>query len=340
MSNRDRVTLRHIAELTNKSVNTVSRVLNAKDGVGAETEELIKRTAAELNYRPNLMARGIRTQKSNLIGMLVQDISNHFFNQLMVAAQAEAAKARMNLLICSSDRSPEKELEHIDTFVSYNCAGMALNLVSPTVDLIERLKGEDRNMIILDAPEMAEIDCPAISVSNEQDSFAVVEYLLRLGHRRVAIVNSRLTTATMTERYSGYQRALKKYAVAEEPALMCTCRDTEDAYQMATRLATQDYPPSAIYIANEALGLSVIAGIANAGLRIPEDISVAIFGEPEWATVFRPRITCMQRPVLEMGRIGVRMLLDEISGRKTRENNGRLTLSSRLMIRESVKATG
>jgi len=336
MKTHNTTTLRKIAQMTEKSVNTVSRALNNKDGVSTETKDLINRVAMELNYRPNLMARGMRRKQSELIGVLVQDISNPFFIQMLEGAEVEADKAGMNLLICSSRGSIEKEQKHINTFLSYNCSGMALNLVSPKADLIEKLKNEHRNIVILDAPLKEDLNCARICVDNEHDSLTVVEYLLRLGHRRVAIINPELRTATMNERYTGYRRALEKYDLPEDPLLMRTCNDKDDAHQAALELATQRNGPTAIFIAKQSLGLSVVSALMSAGVRIPEDISIAIFGEPDWAMVFKPRITCMQRQVSEIGRMGIRILLSEIRGEKT-EDNGRVVLSSQLMIRESVK---
>ncbi len=328
-------TLKKIAQITSKSVNTVSRALNNKDGVAEHTRESILRAAQALNYRPNLIARGMRQKRTDLIGILVQEISNPFFTRMLQGAEEEANRAGMTVLIGDSKGIAEKEQEHINTFLSYHCCGLALCLISPTSEQVNELKRDHVNYLMLDAPLKKDLDCDRICIDNERDSFTAVDYLIRCGHRRIAIVSPKPHTTTMQERFSGYKRALQSNSLDDSPELIRICEGKDEAYQASLDLTGQRNAPTAIYVAKQSLGLSVISACMNAGVRIPEDISIVIFGEPDWATVFRPRITCMQRQVTEIGRLGIRRLLEKM---KHQTNDFRkIVLDSHLMIRDSVK---
>jgi len=328
--------LRKIAELTHTSINTVSRALNQKDGVSKETRERILRIALEHNYRPNLMARSMRGMQTNLIGFLVEDVTNPYFVKMLAGAEQQANRDSMTLIIGSSNERVDKERSHIDAFLSYRCSGVALCLVSPDKELISMLRAEHVNFIILDAPFAEELPCDRICIDNEADSEQAVRYLLECGHRRIAIVNPEPLTDTERDRYDGYRRALEVYNIEEDPGLMKIRAGKDEAYRAATMLMEGGNPPTALYVAKQSLGLSVLSALLSMGLRVPEDVSLLIFGDPDWASIFHPRITCLQRQVEEMGRLGVELLMNKMRDEEHREPR-KIVLDSRLVVRESVK---
>lgn len=330
------LTLRKIAELSHTSVNTVSRALNQKDGVSEDTRQRILRIALQHNYRPNLMARSMRGMKTNLIGFLVEDVTNPYFVKMLAGAEKQANQEGMTLLIGSSNERVDKERNHIDAFLSYQCSGMALCLVSPAIEFISTLNGEDANFVILDAPLAEDLPCHRICIDNEADSEQAVRYLLECGHRRIAIFLPELLTDTERDRYQGYLRALREFRIVEDHDLVVVCTEKDDISRAVAGLMEHGNPPTALYIAKQSLGLSILSALLTRGWRVPEDVSLLIFGDPDWASIFHPTITCLQRQVEEMGRLGVEMLVN----RMREEGQGepkKVVLDSRLVVRESVK---
>jgi LacI family transcriptional regulator len=330
------LTLRKIAELSHTSINTVSRALNQKDGVSQETRERILRIALEHNYRPNLMARSMRGMHTNLIGFLVEDVTNPYFVKMLAGAEQWANKEGMTLLIGSSNEKIDKERNHIDAFLSYRCSGLAMCLVSPDEELIAMLQGENVNFVILDASLAEQLPCDRICIDNEADSEQAVRYLIACGHRRIAIFIPEPMTDTERDRYRGYRRALRNNHVEEDRDLVKICSNKDTAYKTAAGLMQSEDPPTALYVAKQSLGLSVLSALLNLGLRIPEDVSMLIFGDPDWASIFHPTITCLQRQVEEMGRLGVEILMNKIRDEEPAEPR-KIVLDSRLIVRESVK---
>jgi LacI family transcriptional regulator len=242
----------------------------------------------------------------------------------------------MTVLIGDSKGMTEKEQEHIETFLSYRCSGTALCLISPNAELVNKLKMDHVNFVMLDAPLKKDLNCDRICIDNERDSYTAVEYLVRCGHRRIAIISPEPRTSTMQERFSGYRRALDKNSLEHAQRLVRICEGKDEVYQATLDLTSDADRPTAIYVAKQSLGLSVISACLNTGIRIPDDISIVIFGDPDWATVFRPRITCMQRQVAEMGRLSIQRLLQRMKSKKPDEFR-KIVLDSRLVVRESVK---
>ena len=336
-------TLREIALLTNTSINTVSRALNAKHGVSEKTRKYIEQVAIENNYRPNLLARSMRGNNTNLLGIIVGDIGNTFFVQLLEGVGDIAKKENMTIAIGNSAESAEEEAKNVDVFLSYQCAGLAISPVSDSSSIINCLKDENVNFVVLDRPLPEGIECDHVSINNERDSFRATEYLITCGHRDIAIIApSRYPTEQ--DRYSGYRKALEKHAIPLNQEYVKFCDNKHNVRQICREILTLEKRPTAIFVALELLSLGVISAVSEFGLKIPEDLSIIVYGDPEWASVFSPPLTCMQRPVREMGQIGASILINRTkSSAGKRKTNPAvplfkgISLDSKLMIRESVR---
>jgi len=332
-------TLKELAELTNTSINTVSRALNAKQGVSDETREMIMRVAAEHNYRPNLLARSMRGSNTNLLGIIVGDISNSFFIKVLEGIEEIANKENMTIAIGNSNENIEKERKNADVFLSYNCAGLAISPVADGKSIISKLMEEEVNFVVFDRPLPEGIQCDHVGINNENDSFRAVEYLITCGHRDIAIINSYSQLKTEQDRLSGYKMALQKYHIPIQEHFIKFCEDKIGAYRACKEIIELKNRPTAIFVAKESLGLDVIAALSDSQICIPDDISILLYGDPEWAIVFAPKLTCMQRPIREMGQLGASILINRTKNKDSRDSGKykNIVLDSKLMIRESVR---
>jgi DNA-binding LacI/PurR family transcriptional regulator len=283
----------------------------------------------------------MRGSKSNLIGIIVGDITNTFFTKLLDGIEEIVNKESMAIVIGNSSESLEKEQKNVDAFLSYHCSGIAISPVAFDFEIIKKLREENVNFVVLDRPSLTDIKCDQVSINNEGDSIRAVEYLLVCGHKKIGIINSQSSLKTEQDRNLGYKKALSKYNIEENSELIKICNSKEDAYTACCELLLPANRPTAIYIAKESLGLGVISAIMNMGLKIPDDISVIIYGDPEWASIFRPTFTCMQRPVKEMGKLGASILINKTKNEEAKiensENYKNIKLDSQLIIRESVR---
>ena len=330
------ITLKEIAKLANISASAVSRALNQKDGISEETRQRIIRIALENNYRPNMLARGMRGQRTNLIGIIVGDISRSFFTEFLGGADEEARKESMTIIIGNANETLDTEKQTIETFLSYNCAGIVICPVSDNIEVLKKLQNEKTNFVVFDRLFREESGFNQVTIKNREAAFTAVEHLIQCGHRRIAYIVSKMYKSTVMDRYLGYAQALNAHSLKVDKNIVKECASVADAAQKTREILSQDKKATAIFIADEAIALYVISTIIESGLKVPQDISAVIFGNPHWAAVFPPGFTCVKRPTGEMGKIAVRMLIQQIRN-QTRGEHEIVELDSELIKRGSIR---
>ena len=334
-SKRKRITLKEIAEIANTSVTAVSRALSGKDGVSEETRQHIIQIAKDTNYRPNLLAKNMRSLRTNLIGIIVGDITRTYFIELLRGVEKEARSQSMHVLVANADEDFDTEYEAIQTFLAYNCSGLIICPVSHRDDYLYALREEDVNVVIIDRSVEEGIGFSEVLIDNRKDSRTAVEHLLQNGHRRIAYISSAaLDTSPIQERYAGYCGALEAYGVPLDMNLVKNLPNVGETAHHTVELLSLADRPTAFYIADEPYAIHVVSTIIQRGLTVPDDASVVIFGNPTWAAHLPPGFTCVDRPIRMMGEQAVQLLVNQIQGSHQHQ---RLTLSSQLRIRGSVK---
>lgn len=332
---RGETTLRELAQIANLSVNTVSRALNDRDGVNEETRKFIKELAKKHHYRPNMMARSMRGAQNNLLGTLVGDITDNFFIQLLSGVE-EITGEHMPIIIGNTCEDVRKQREWLELLLSYHCKNIIITPVQEDASFIKLLQDEKVNFVIADRTIKGADDCNQVSFDIRRDSFRAVEYLIQCGHRRIGIINQFSNLSTETDRTLGYREALQEYLIAENPAYIRHCRDGREADAAAREMLSMENPPTALFLAKDVLALDAVSAIYGMDLRIPDDVSVFLYGRPEWSQALRPRFSCMEREVKEIGRMSAKIILDKLNGKgSTRPAN--IMFESKLLIRDSVK---
>jgi DNA-binding LacI/PurR family transcriptional regulator len=332
---RKRITLKEIAEIANTSVTAVSRALSGKDGVSEETRQHIIQIAKDNNYRPNLLAKNMRSLRTNLIGIIVGDITRTYFIELLRGVEKEAREQSMHVLVANADEDFDTEYEAIQTFLAYNCSGLILCPVSRREDYLYGLREEDVNVVIIDRPVDQSIGFSEVLIDNRKDSRTAVEHLLEHGHRRIAYISSAaLETNPIQERYAGYREALETHSIPLDNRLVKHLPGVGETARHTAELLSLPDGPTAFYIADEPFAIHVVSTIMQRGLNIPGDVSVVLFCSPTWAAHLPPGFTCVDRPIQMMGEQAVKLLVNQIHGSSEHQ---RLTLSSQLRIRGSVK---
>ena len=310
-----RATMKDVAERSGVSVTTVSHVLNEVPGkrVNAQTRARVVAAAEELLYRPNQLARGLRTQRSGMIGFLSDRVSTTpFAGRMILGAQDAAEEAGSMLLLLNSGGDPDLEEREVEVLRERQVDGIVYALfyhrvVTPPSNLT------DGPAVLLDA-RSADGAISSVVPDEVGGARTAVQALLAAGHRRIAYVSTHDDIPAKHLRMAGFRQALEVYGVPFESALVVErSANAHGGFEGAQELLSRANAPTAIFCFNDRTALGVYQAAAELGLRIPADISVVGFDDQELISdSLRPGLTTVALPHYEMGRWAVRTLLEQI----------------------------
>lgn len=324
--------IKDVAEAAGVSTATVSRVLADKPHVRPEIRDRVLTVVEDLNYRPNRVARSLRVQKSNIIGLIVSDIQNPFFTAVSRAVEDMAYEHRLSVFLCNTDENPEKEAMYLDLMGDENVAGVILSPTRQTADSFAETVKLNIPMVVIDR-RVQDVEIDSVILDSSEAAYRLVSHLLADGHRRIgAMFGSGSTTGR--ERREGYVRALKEYNLKPLSELVSFVNAREEAGYMTTkRLLSLPEPPEAIFTSNALLSAGAFRALRESGLAIPDEIAFASFDETTWTTLVQPQVTVIEQPTYEIGQTATELLLKRIEEptRPTRQ----VILKGKLIVRQS-----
>lgn len=335
------VTLNDIAEKAGVSISTVSRVLNKKADkyrISPSTKEKILKTARDLNYRPNQIARGLRLSKTNTLGLIAPDVSNPFFAYIIKRVQSEAHALGYSLIVCNTDEDLAQEVEHVNLLYRNRVDGLIAMPVGKEYAHFAEWQEKGIPLVLLDRC-FDEIETGSVVVDNFAGAYEATEHLIQRGHRRIALIQGLRGTYTNTARLDGYQKALDDYGVpVDERLLVGGDFRQENGYMETKLLMSLPERPTAIFATSDMITLGALQALYEEGLRIPDDISLIMFDDVDFAPYLRCPLTAVRQPKEMMGELAVKLLIDELKGRAG--YGKRITLKPKLVVRESVAVLG
>lgn len=330
-----RTKLKDIARECKVDVATVSRALNEVYGVREETRQRVLAVAARLNYRPNRLAKGLATGRSHTLAMIISDIRNPFFAELARGAEDAAYQAGYDLVLCNSDLSSSKQVRYIHSLLEKRVEGILMNTVAGlSLAEQEELSGSGVPIVLLNRPPASIRGFSTVLADNYEGGYLAGNYLAECGHRVIGHLTGPREHGNLAERAKGFQRAVEG---ARAAALIVRGHHSgEGAYEMMKKLLSQRKDVTAVFAANDAMAFGAIRAVFEAGLRVPEDISVIGFDNVELAGIIRPPLTTVHQPKYEMGRAAVEILLRQATRPDSSTPEHRL-LEVKLVVRESSR---
>jgi LacI family transcriptional regulator len=330
------ITLEDIAKATGFSVPTVSRALTHSNyPVNVDTRKKILAAAQEMGYQPNLLARSLRTERTNTIGIIVDDLLSPFTPPIVRGIQDYLYESDFMSLIVNSDWDPELEKEAIKTLVSRPVDGLIFVEYShlATSDGLEQ---SNKPHVFVHRLFGSPIH-NSIVPDDLWGAALVIRHLVGLGHRRIAYINGPESWHNAQKRFTGYREELAAHGLAYDPALYQPGDwEIEGGYRAAQNLLDLAQPPTAIFAANDLMALGAIYAIQDRGLRVPENVAVAGYDNRNFTKIMRPRMTTVSMPVYEMGRAAAGLLLKQIT--KGRQDEQEIKIMGELFIRETCGA--
>ncbi|WP_240702816.1 LacI family DNA-binding transcriptional regulator [Cohnella luojiensis] len=330
--------IKDVARHAGVSVTTVSRVLNGEKYVKDDLKARVQRAIDELGYTPSHIARSLVRKKTDLIGVIVPDVTSSFYSTILSTIEKTASLNDYNLLVCNIIEDTDKELKYLQVFKQMRVDGIII--------MHEKMDDEIRELIHkLDIPiifsSVKPVDQKFISViiDDYAAAYDATRHLIELGHKRIGFIGGDMRDVTSGQnRFVGYSHALADFGVeVVDDYIRFGDYKTQSGYeQMKAMLACEVYP-TAVFAVSDDMAVGAMNCIHDHGLRVPDDLSVIGFDGSQLTEQVRPRLTSMEQPILEMGKVTVDKLLDLISGNDDLSAED-VILKHKLVIRDSCKS--
>jgi LacI family transcriptional regulator len=333
--------MRDVAALAGVSIGTVSNVLNNPDVVSPATCEKVTAAIEKLGWVRNESARQLRAGRSNAVGIIVMDVQNPFFTDLIRGAEKYCYDHGLSVYIGNSDQIPEREASLLDRFESSRVRGVVLAPIAPQTDAAERLRRLGIPVVLVDRANNAGF-C-TVGMDDIEGGRVAVKHLLDLGHRRIAYVGGPSTLSQVANRRRGAEIALDSVPDAEPLLTVSTpTLDIASGVTAAQELAALPdvERPTAVFGANDMVAIGMLQGFFSCGLRVPEDVNIIGYDDIEFAAAAAVPLSSIRQPRHGIGRTGAQLLVEEIDAAdgKCEHTHQTVLLSPELVSRRSTSA--
>ena len=326
------ITIQDVARVAGVSVSTVSRVLNGKEDVALGTLEKVQNVVHELGYTSSLAARGMRSHRTNVIGLIMPDVASPYCHVIMRGVNQAIAQLDKDLLIYTSGGGHKEDITQRErSYVALLNGGIAdgVIIVTPTATDFPT----HAPVMIID-PNNESSDFPAVFSTNREGALAAMNYITGLGHRRIGYITGRMELFSTNQRLMGYKQGLSAVGIPVDEDLIETGDyATETALLCARSLLSLTNRPTAIFAANDMSAKGVYQAAKEAGLRIPQDLSVVGFDNLSESSFMDPPLTTVDQSMEEMGAIAIEMIVKLVNDEKLRCKQH--IIQTQLVIRDS-----
>ncbi|MFF2845660.1 LacI family DNA-binding transcriptional regulator [Streptomyces sp. NPDC058001] len=323
--------IKDVAAAAGVSVATVSRALNGHPSVSPGARARVLAAVETLDYRPNTVARSLRTDRTRTLGLVISDVLNPYFTELARSVEEEARARGYSVIFGNADERPAVQDHHVRTLLDRRIDGLLMSPTDGGSPLTLEAARAGTPMVFVDR-WIPGLDVPVVRADGRAAVRDLVAHLYGLGHRRLAVIAGPATTTTGSERVAAFRESLGAYGIALPDAYI----GQGDFQAESGRRATEAFlslpePPEVVFAADNLMALGALDAIRARGLRVPRDIGLAAFDDIPWFVHTDPPITAVAQPTAELGRAAVRAVTDRIEGRVPES----VTLAARLVVRRS-----
>lgn len=334
-----RVTIIDVARAASVHPSTVSRVLNAREDLAVlpETRARVIAVAKKLGYRPSLLARSLRLQRTFTLGMLVANITNPLFPGMIKGVDDTGHARGYNLVLCNTEDNPEREATYLRVLEQWHVDGLLIASSFTSDTTLAALRRERFPFVLVNRGTRSTENL-SVQPDNRQGMAQAVEHLFGLGHRRIGLLAGPQSTTTGQERLEGGRAALRSHRIRLDDHLVVVSEafQEENGYRAGRRLLRTAEPPTAVICANDLIALGLLRAAREVGLAVPADLSIVGFNDIPRSDLLDPPLTTVHVPQHEMGVRAANLLIAAIEGEPIERK--RDILPTRLIVRGSTAA--
>jgi DNA-binding LacI/PurR family transcriptional regulator len=324
-------TITDVARRAGVSKSLVSLVMRGADHVSPGRRQAVHKAAAELGYRPNAMARSLVQRRTHLVGVMVSDLHNPFFADVVAGIQDQAARAGYKVLVNTGNRAAAHEADAVETLLQLRADGIIL--AAPVLDEEVILRASREVPIVLVGREARAPSIDVVTNDDRAGAEVAVEHCVSLGHRRIAHIDGGQGAGAQARR-RGYEAAMRRLGLASFILVVRGTFTEEGGHSGGLALLAQSPPPTAIIAANDLAAIGALNAIEESGRKVPDDVSLVGYDNTSLASLRHISLTTIHQPRLEMGKLSVDTLLERVDEGRTQTR--RVVLSPRLVVRAST----
>ncbi|HYI24583.1 MAG TPA: LacI family DNA-binding transcriptional regulator [Thermomicrobiales bacterium] len=330
----ERVTIVDVAREANVSFATVSRVVNGKGYVSAQTRERVMQAMTRIGYTVNRQARVLAGGRTQVVGLLVRDLDTSYIGEILKGIDEVLASESYDLMLYTTHHRRTRESVFVNSLANGMTDGLLMILPMAPEAYIDSIRRRGVPFVLIDH-EGFDAHTPSVSAANREGARAAIQHLVDLGHTRIAVIAGNLEMDSARQRLAGCEVALQSAGLGL-PAELLKLGDFHRplAYQLTQELLRVPDPPTAIFAGNDVSAFGALDAVRNAGLQVPHDVSVVGFDDIPDATWALPPLTTVRQPMRDMGKTASRMLLNAITDPGS--FGGKVELPADLVIREST----
>ena len=334
-------TIHDVARLAGVSPITVSRVINNSGYISQQTRARVKAAIIELGYAPNIIARSLRSKRTNTLALVLTDITNPFFTAIARGVEDTASDAGFTVIYCNTDESVDEEVKNLQLLMQKQVDGILLVPARSISRSIELIKEQGTPVVILDR-RVPNVDADVVRCDSVEGAYKLIKLLIDQGHRRIAVLSGPQGVSTADDRVAGYQKAMVEAGISDDGLVFYGTYTLTSGYEMAKRALSLSPQATALFAANNFIAIGALKALRDSGLKVPGDISVVAFDDLPSTWIVEPFLTVVTQPPYEMGCKATQLLLNRIRG-EAPSGCQEIILPIELIVRHSngpVKGSG
>ncbi len=329
------VQLKDIAKKLNLSVATVSKVINGKGRVSEATRDRVLKAIAESGYKPNELARSLRRQSSNTLGVIVPDLTNNFYANVIKGVEKIAWQNGYSVIVCNSDENIEKEKAYLDLLLQNKIAGLVMATVAGHTSMIRSYREANIPVVFFDNVPHSDENFDVVTIDNIRASYELTRHLIDQGTREIAFITGPLNQSTSYDRLTGFRRCMEDHGLQVKDKLVAVDEfKLESGYRIMRKWLADGERPEALFAANNFILYGAIRAITEAGLTIPDDIKVVCFDALDDTGLIRPEITTVMQPAYDIGVIAGEIIMRKEANKELKVFE-KIVLEPKMYIRAS-----
>nr|WP_315203532.1 substrate-binding domain-containing protein [uncultured Albidiferax sp.] len=324
--------IKDVARHANVSISTVSHVVNRTRFVSDKARADVEAAIRALDYVPSAVARSLKSKTTKTLGMLIPNCSNPYFAEIVRSVEDHCFASGYTLILCNTDDEPRRQSVYLQVLAEKRVDGLIIISTGETSDLHDLLQGLTTPTVLLDR-EVTHVHCDLVETAHLLGGQMATEHLVALGHRRIACIGGPADLSPSAQRIQGWRDALATAGLADD-LLWHSDFSSQGGFTAMQEILQSPHRPSAVFVCNDLMGIGALSAAHEAGLRVPQDLSVIGFDDIELARFTSPPLTTIVQPKQRIGQLAVDMLLERIQG--GRLDAKQILLQPELVVRAST----